>query len=323
MAGGDSASARGDDHAAEDEADLAAAAFSAGNSAAPETEEAEHLPLAQLPGAAELGQRLSAGARLWLFLDYDGTLAEFAPTPDTLLPDAELAGLLVRLASFPEVLRVVIMSGRRLSHIRALLPVAGILLAGTYGIEFQTWQGEQVRLLSFETARPFLDQVKKAWAELIDGQVGFYLEDKGYALAIHARLAEEKEAQTVLAQARRSAGQVAQGDAFHILGGSRFIEVAPLVADKGQSVSMLLQRFPWPGAEVVYIGDDDKDEEAFKVVRKNGGLAGLVSGNPRPSAAQYRLNSPRAVRGWLKDLADALERGQAETAARADREGED
>ena len=30
--------------------------------------------------ARDLGKRVVEGERLWLFLDYDGTLAEFAPT---------------------------------------------------------------------------------------------------------------------------------------------------------------------------------------------------------------------------------------------------
>ena len=63
---------------------------------------------------------------LWLFLDYDGTLADFAATPDEIIPDEELIALIDQLAKQPDI-RVTILSGRRLAHIQSLLPVSGIL----------------------------------------------------------------------------------------------------------------------------------------------------------------------------------------------------
>ncbi len=275
------------------------------------------------PSAREYGEKIVQGGRLWLFLDYDGTLAEFAPTPDTILPDPEMIDLLTRLAKYPDRLRVVIMSGRKIGHIQKLLPVHGILEAGTYGIEFITWQGEQIRLLDFAAARPFLDQLKKRWLEIIHDRPGYYLEDKEFSLAIHARFAPEVEARVTLAEAERAARQVMQDGSFHLLGGDRFLEVAPRIANKGQSVSTLLRRFPWPGADIVYIGDDDKDEEAFKVVLENGGTPILVAAEPRESLARYRLDSPREVRKWLDSLVRSLEEGTRMNADETDDHGSD
>ena len=82
-------------------------------------------------------ERLAQAERLWLFLDYDGTLADFAPTPEHVNPDPELVDLIERLARHPRF-RVAVVSGRRLSHVQKLVPVPGVLLAGTYGIELQT-----------------------------------------------------------------------------------------------------------------------------------------------------------------------------------------
>lgn len=259
--------------------------------------------------ASALGNELVLGGKLWLFLDYDGTLAEFAPTPDTIIPNQELITLMTRLAQYPDRLRVVIMSGRRFSHIEKLLPVPGLLEAGTYGIEFKTWEGEQVSLLDFATDRPYIDQIKAQWMDLTRGRTGYYIEDKGYSLALHARFAPEEEARGVLVDASKMAQSVVERGTFRILGGNQFIEVAPLIADKGQSVGSLLKRFPWLDAKIVYIGDDDKDEEAFKVVLKYDGIPIVVSENERPTLAQRRLKNPREVRQWLTTLAETLERG--------------
>lgn len=257
--------------------------------------------------AEEIGREIAGGQKVWLFLDYDGTLAEFAPTPDTILPDEDLIALLKRLAAYPSALRVAILSGRRFSHIRALLPVPGVLLAGNYGIEFQTWEGERVRLVDFERERPFLDQVKTEWAKIIEHLPGFYLEDKGYSLALHALQAPEKSAREILTEANKIACQVLERGSLRILGGHKFLEIAPTISDKGQSLSTLLKRFSWQGARILYFGDDDKDEEAFKVVLRHDGIPFVVSRQPKQTLARYRFESPAEARAWLNTLADILD----------------
>lgn len=271
--------------------------------------------------ARAAGERIAAGQRTWLFLDYDGTLAEFAPNPDIVLPDEEVIALLERLARHPDVLRVAVLSGRRFSHVKSLLPVRGVLLAGNYGIEFQTWDGETVRLIDFDSERPFLDQVKTEWRRLIGDDASYYLEDKGYSVALHAKNAGEEEARLLIADAARTARQLVEQGTFRMLGGDRFLEVAPTLADKGQSLSTILKRFPWgkggedggeqKQADIIYLGDDDKDEEAFKVVLKNGGTPIVVMAKDRPTQALYYLRSPGAVRRWLTSLIETVEAHRA------------
>ncbi len=247
-------------------------------------------------------ERLARAERVWLFLDYDGTLADFAPTPEHVLPDPGLIDLLTELATQPW-LRMAVVSGRRLAHVQKLVPVPGILLAGTYGIELQTPQGERIDRLEYGDIRPTLEALKPLWGNLIAGRNGFFLEDKGWALALHARFAEEAETEQVLAKARRLANgsmQDTSPDLFRLLGGHKFLEIGPRLAHKGHTVAWLLAQYPWPGALPLYLGDDDKDEEAFGVIKDQGGIAILVSAEPRETQADGRLESPQAARAWLR-----------------------
>jgi len=251
-------------------------------------------------------ERLAQAERLWLFLDYDGTLADFAPTPEEVYPDPALADLIARLAGHP-AFRVAIVSGRRLSHVQTLVPVPGVLLAGTYGVELLTPEGARVDRLNYERVRPVLDDLKPHWAGLIAGREGFFLEDKGWALALHARFADEGETERVLADARQivdRAWREADWEAFRLLGGHKFLEVGPRLAHKGLTVAYLLDRYPWPGAMPLYLGDDDKDEEAFGVVQARGGLAVVVAPQARQTQADLRLESPQETRLWLEALLD-------------------
>jgi|GEM_PF-220748 len=159
-------------------------------------------------GVAELTRRLAGAARLWLFLDYDGTLADFAPTPEHPEADRAVVHLLSALARSPHF-RLAIISGRRLDHLEQLVPVAGISLAGTYGIDLRLADGRRIDRVPLKDVRPQIESLKPAWTDLIAGRPGFFLEDKGWGLALHARFAVDAEAGKILALARRQATEVA------------------------------------------------------------------------------------------------------------------
>jgi trehalose 6-phosphate phosphatase len=259
--------------------------------------------------AAELRDRLQrhlrTGGQLWLFLDYDGTLVPIAPTPDQARPDAELLVLLAGLARHP-AMRVAILSGRSLATLQAFLPVPGLILAGLYGAEVQ-FPGEAGPVLRApREAHAVAAQVKAAWAELVAGRTGFLVEDKGLAIALHARFAEAAEADGVLSRARAAAESAMPAAGYRLLDGERFLEIAPAVAHKGWAVRWLLEVRPLADGLPVYFGDDDKDEAAFAEVLAWGGLT--VAVGPRAlSHASARLPSPGAARQTLRSVLEAAD----------------
>ncbi len=143
---------------------------------------------------------------LWLFLDYDGTLAEFAPTPAHVEPDPAIIRVLGALIRKPN-LRLTIISGRRLPDVCALVPLEGILIAGSYGIELRTPDGQTVNRANYDGLRPTLDAIKPRWEHLIEGRQGFFLEDKGWTLALHGRWADDADAERILAEAATLASE--------------------------------------------------------------------------------------------------------------------
>lgn len=253
---------------------------------------------------ARLTQWTLESERLWFFLDYDGTLSDFAPTPEHIEPNPEIIDVLERLAGKPAN-RLTILSGRRLEHVRQLLPISGIFLAGTYGIEFVTPAGELIQRVDYDLIRPMLKALKPQWARMIDGREGFFLEDKGWALALHARFAGNEEAEKVILQARQAASTELLAGYFRALGGHKFFEIVPELANKKEAVAYMLDEYPLAGARLVYIGDDDKDEEAFPVIHAHQGIAIKVrqpSQRSRPTSADFIFESPRETLHWLQTL---------------------
>lgn len=252
----------------------------------------------------ELNTWVSAAERLWLFLDYDGTLVEFTRTPDIIKPDPKVIELIRRLVGNSRI-RLAIVSGRRLKDLQALLPVEGIYIAGTYGIEVLTPEGEQIQRDDFALVRPYLERLKPQWEEIIAGRKGYYLEDKGWSLALHARFAPDKEAPHVISTIQQSLDQDLITDEYRLIKQKKFLEVTSDKAHKGRAVTYLVNSFPMQKARLVYIGDDDNDAEAFQTIQANGGVAISVAqyfGYIRSTGGDYVLKSPKAVRKWLENL---------------------
>jgi trehalose-phosphatase len=251
---------------------------------------------------------LALSDRWWLFLDYDGTLSEFAPTPEYILPNPTVVNLLTRIARITAI-RTVILSGRRSTDLEALIPVAGIFLASTYGIEFRTPKGERVSRADYPTIRPSLESLKTRWLGLIGGSESFYLEDKGWALALHVLSGSCDRVEQVMAKAANMADETvkeASQGLFRLIKSHEFLEIAPSCANKGETVNYLLSHYPWPGSIPLYLGDDDRDEEAFGMIKSKDGIAILVSANQRYTQADYRLLSPQVVHRFLETVTNRL-----------------
>ena len=143
-----------------------------------------------------------------LFLDFDGTIADIAPTPESVeVPDglpSLLAALRDRLGG-----AVAIVTGRPIGQIDGFLGAAVPAVAGLHGLERRGADGAIVR------SPPPMDDLRDARELLRDFAAehpGVLVEDKTYAIALHYRLAPSlKDACRDLADAavERSRGGLA------------------------------------------------------------------------------------------------------------------
>jgi trehalose-phosphatase len=127
------------------------------------------------------------------------------------------------------------------------------------------------------------------------------VEDKGLSVALHARFAYPAETAEVMPLAQAIVTLHATEE-FRVIGGDRFLEIAPAAANKGETVEWLFDHAPLLDAKSVYFGDDDKDEEAFLIVRRHNGIPIVVGSRQPHTAALLRLPSPTDTRLWLETL---------------------
>jgi trehalose 6-phosphate phosphatase len=251
-----------------------------------------------------LVQRCLAHECCVLFLDYDGTLTPIIEDPDSARLSPAMEHVLTALLQHPRY-RVGIVSGRALADLRTRVPRTGLYLAGNHGLEIEgpgvSYEHPEVWRL-----RPELDALAQGMKGDLEAIPGAWVEDKGLTLSVHFRRVPVASVPEVKARLIRRAGPGVDAGRLALRTGKAVLEVRPRVQwTKGEAVRWLLEqiRLERPAASVLafYLGDDDTDEDAFRVLASAG--VGIVVGDDRHgSAARYYVESTDEVEQLLTVL---------------------
>lgn len=222
-----------------------------------------------------------------LFLDFDGTLVEFASTPEAVVVSRELQLL---LQAWNKALSgaVCLVSGRSLDSLRALVDLP-LCMAGSHGSEWWYGRGE-VESLALEN--PSFCKLKTQ-LQAFAREENLLAEDKGHSLAMHFRQSPEKEAALDTYIDRQLQGVTH----VRLIKGNCVREIQPQGVDKGTALGHFMQNAPFKGRRPVYLGDDTTDEDAFAWVNQRSGLSVKVGSGE--TCAQYRLSHCGEVFAFL------------------------
>jgi trehalose 6-phosphate synthase/phosphatase len=270
-------------------------------------------PGLQPPTEAQLEEWLSdfvAGHRVALFLDYDGTLTPLCAHPRDAALSPAMRRAVARCAARDD-LDVTIVSGRSLADVTAMVGEPRITYAGNHGLEIGAPDLPHFR----HPDLPHFESAVRGLGTALEGVAtdGAWVEPKGATLTFHFRAVPEILRAPMAARARaliRDAG-------FQARGAHAAVEARPPIGwDKGQAVVHILrQRYGVSWGErvrVVYVGDDDTDEDALRVL-SGLGVSFRVGSPGTPSHATFRLHDVTGV----QVLVEWLGRRPAADAARA------
>jgi trehalose 6-phosphate phosphatase len=228
-----------------------------------------------------------------VLLDIDGTILDIAPTPDAVNVPDSLRRILARLSRETGG-ALALVSGRSLGNIDLLFAPLRLPAIGGHGAELRPSADGETDV----EARPLDGDLRDRLAELAVGAPGVLVEDKGYSLAVHYRLAPEQEGRVKRAVAAIKADW--PKEAIEVLPGKAVVEIKPAGFHKGAAIRELMQHKPFAGRRPIFVGDDTTDESAFAVMPEFGGR-GFSVGRNVPGTA-YCFSAPSEVRRWLERL---------------------
>ena len=239
-------------------------------------------------------------AEMAILLDVDGTLLDLAPTPREVFVSPDLRATLERLWSRTGG-AVAFVSGRTVSELDLIFSPLQLPAIGGHGAELRA-------LPTAAPAAPRLPpldpEVKRQFAAIAQTSPGIILEDKGYSLALHYRLAPHRE--RAVQEAAAKIWQDLDTTSIELLPGKLVVEIKQTGTTKATAVRELMSVPPFAGRRPVFIGDDVTDVGVFAILPDFGGLG--ISVGRRIPGIEACFERPTDVRHWLAQLSrnDAL-----------------
>ncbi len=243
--------------------------------------------------------RFLEGWRLALFLDYDGTLTPIREHPS----DATLAAPMrdaIRACAGRSDTDLTLVSGRALADIEKLVDVPDLVFAGNHGLEISGGGLEPFRHEDVGHYQERLAALSEALQEICPP--GAWVVEKGASLTVHYRQADPASHEPLAQEARAHI----QRAGFQARDASRAVEARPPIGwDKGHAVLHVLRARYGPAwsakVRVIYLGDDETDEDAFRVL-SGLGITMRVGAADHPSLASRSLPNTASVRALLEWL---------------------
>lgn len=249
-----------------------------------------------------------------LFLDIDGTLADFTLSPkETVIPSQTLT-VLQQIQNHG--IKVAIVTGRSLAEAKQMIYPLSLPIAATHGLEiaFDESRIDDDNVRSVDTAE--LAAIRQVINQSCLFYDGFIIENKPYSVALHYR-----QNPTLADMAYTIMTTTLKNHHDWVLKSGKYVwEAVPKGANKGSAISALLKKMqPCTTICPIFIGDDVTDEAGFKAVQDHGKLTeksslidndidtvmgmGIKVGS-EPTCAHYYVHNSQEVTVLLQSFLD-------------------
>ncbi|GAB4826264.1 hypothetical protein Ancab_009129 [Ancistrocladus abbreviatus] len=258
--------------------------------------------------------------RIIVFLDYDGTLSPIVNDPEAAFMSDTMRSAVRQVARyFPTA----IISGRSREKVYEFVQLNDVYYAGSHGMDIMAPPRQQEscnanyhtravdkkgnEVIIFQPAQEFLPEILEIFNELEEETMameGVSIEDNRFCVSVHFRRAKEEDYGMI---EERVTSVLSKHSNFHLTRGRKVMEIRPSIMwNKGHALEYLLETLGFADSDDVlpfYIGDDQTDEDAFKVIRNRGqGFPIIVSSKPKDTKASYSLRDPSEVLSFLLRL---------------------
>lgn len=244
-------------------------------------------------------KKIKESSPLFLFLDYDGTLAPFKEDPDRAFPHSDISPVLDKLRQKQNII-ITIITGRTVEDVRKLINIPEINYAGLHGREIVISNGKKAESLIpdsiiNDSQDAQLNRLQILLQNKYAEKDGYHLEDKNSVITLHhpREISQEK----LTAEIKHHINP----EKFEIMSGRQIIEVRPRGWHKGKAVCFLKKRYLQDKKNhhlTIYIGDDTTDEDAFKTITE--GISIYVQNEDNLNTeADYFLKNPQEVTQFL------------------------
>lgn len=229
-----------------------------------------------------------------IILDYDGTLMDFMPDPQAVVPDDELLSLLETLSRNSQT-KLVVNSGRDRDTLQKWLGPLGIDMAAEHGVWIKR-NGEWT--INPGLQKDWKPEIRDVLENMVERTPGSFIEEKDFSIAWHYRRIDKDFGEKRVREFRDVLLYLTANLDLQVLEGNKVVEIKNAGVNKGNATLNWVQEKAWDF--IMALGDDHTDEDTFKALPDN---AFTIKVGLSHSVARYNVLSVQEVRQLLSRFA--------------------
>ncbi|MEM9990757.1 MAG: bifunctional alpha,alpha-trehalose-phosphate synthase (UDP-forming)/trehalose-phosphatase [Bacteroidota bacterium] len=253
-------------------------------------------PTTNLLNEAEQQQLLdaykTANKRL-VVLDYDGTLMNFDPDPQAVVPDEALINILQNFQDDPKN-KLVVSSGRDRETLQKWLEHIGMDFSAEHGVWMKRNDEWQKPAGLASTWKP---KVRGLLENLVERTPGSFIEEKQYSIAWHYRRIDKDLGEKRVREFRDMLVYLTANLDLQVLEGNKVVEIKNAGVNKGKAILNWLNDADYDF--ILAVGDDHTDEDTFRAMPDD---AYTIKVGLEKTDARFNLVSVEQVRAVLNKL---------------------
>ncbi len=253
-----------------------------------------------------LQKKIFNSKKVFLLLDYDGTVIPIKKYPSLAILSEKTKYLISNLTNHPNIF-VGIVTGRSLKDIMSIIGIKNLCFAANHGFEIyykkQKWIHPDAKNIA-----PKLKQILADLNRELKAVEGTYIENKGLSISVHYRNVKPKYVPFI----KRTLKNVTSlhDSSLKLTSGKKVFEIRPNIEwNKGQAIIKILKLQRAMGKSIIiFIGDDKTDEDAFRLL-PSGSITVRVGRN-KSTHARYYVRSFLEVHQFLKEIIFVRKKGR-------------
>ncbi len=247
---------------------------------------------------------LSKRKNVNLFLDFDGTIAPIAPTPDEVKIPPEIITILEKMREYDHVF-IAIITGRSVENVKDIVNLKNIHYAGNHGLEISGVKRTEIVSNAAQIVRS-ISKISDDLNKVLLTVPGAWVENKSLTASVHYREVPPSH----IPELNRLVGEITaryiDRGLIKLTRGKKVIEIRPNIKwHKGKAVNWMQKNIAKKRATNIYIGDDETDEDVFKTLNSSVTIK-VARDSKVKTEAHYYVNNPTEVRYFLQWLLDKV-----------------
>ncbi len=245
--------------------------------------------------------RFQSAKKMAFFLDYDGSLREFANDPNETSPTESIIDLVRRIESVDH-LDAFVVSGRSMEILKQWLGSYQLGLISEHGYRYKPASSDSIRLLHDRADLSWKLKVREVLEHFARSTPGSHVEEKISAVVWHYRRSDPEFGLFKAQQLISSLYEMLANLPVEVHHGKKIVEVTSMQVSKGAAMEYFLSQEDYD--LVLCAGDDQTDESMFALTDERIVSIKIGEGDTQ---ARYRAKDPADFRRLMNDILDQVQ----------------